>query len=173
MIKDLRIAVLILLVSTAVGLAANLARPLPLPWFGREIVPTNPPAAGEQDKGAVPNPDTVMLPEVVTHFDQGTAFFIDARKPEQYALGHIRGAVNLPNSDLMGYVDGVMEFVPPDELVIVYCGGGDCEASHDVKEFLQAYGFNRIKIYTNGWAELEDPANQEQFKKLVVSGEQS
>ncbi len=172
MIKDLRLAVLILLAGSAGALATNLVRPMSLPWFGREIPPATPtPTDGEKPDHA-PHPDTVTLREVVTHFDQGDAFFIDARKPERYAEGHIYGAINLPNSDLIGFIQEVMDLVPPEELVIVYCGGGDCEASHDVKEFLEAYEYTNTKIYTNGWAELEEPANLEHFEKLVVAGEE-
>ena len=171
MIKDMRLAVLILLAGSAVGLATNLVRPMSLPWFGREIPPPTAPEGTNAD--VAPHPDTVTLREVVIHFDQGNAFFIDARKPELYAEGHIYGAINMPNSDLMGFVQQVIDLVPPEELVIVYCGGGDCEASHDVKEFLQAYEYNNMKIYTNGWAELEEPANLEHFEKLVVAGEES
>lgn len=168
--KDLQLAVVILLVGSAGALATNAVRKMPLPWFGKEIPPSAP--SGAVGEKPAPDPDTVALQEVLTHFDQGTAFFVDARKPETYAEGHIRGAINLPSTDLSGYLDRVMEFIPPDGLVIVYCGGGDCEASHEVKEFLEAYDFTNMKVYTNGWAELENPANREHFEHLVTVGEQ-
>ncbi len=72
MIKDLRLAVLILLAGSAVALATNLVRPMSLPWFGREIPPPTAPEGTNAD--VAPHPDTVTLREVVIHFDQGNAF---------------------------------------------------------------------------------------------------
>jgi len=43
--------------------------------------------------------------------------FVDVRSNEQYQLGHIRGAISIPGSQLVTR----MRELPPQKLIIAYC----------------------------------------------------
>ena len=45
---------------------------------------------------------------------------LDVRSPEEFAAGHLMGAVNLP----MGSPEGVWRELDKDDPIIVYCGHG-------------------------------------------------
>lgn len=49
--------------------------------------------------------------------------FIDVREPFEYALGHVKGAVNIPPSKLMAGAKK-LEGVPKDTELILYCVSG-------------------------------------------------
>jgi NADPH-dependent 2,4-dienoyl-CoA reductase/sulfur reductase-like enzyme len=48
------------------------------------------------------------------------AFILDARTPEEFALGRIEGAVNIPNTEIRTR----MGELPRDRFILVYCGVG-------------------------------------------------
>lgn len=47
-------------------------------------------------------------------------FLVDMRNPEDYAAGHIRGAVNIPGEELMDRT----ECLPLHKLIVLYCYHG-------------------------------------------------
>ncbi len=185
--RDLRIAGLILLVTGAAAITANAVRQghKHVPWIGPDDVkaaPDGPKTAGQgntadaasKDSGpgepsgeSKPDPNTVNLDEVLRHLDEGTAHFVDARKAEVYAEGHIRGAYNLPSNAVYDSIQIAIDFIPPPELVIVYCDGGNCESSHEVAHVLRQYEFENVKIFTKGWEELE---TSQRFAEVTVTG---
>ena len=66
---------------------------------------------------------------------------VDVRTPEEYAAGHIPGAVNIPYDTIAGN--------PPakdkNALVIVYCRSGN--RSSIAKRTLDAQGFTRVEDF--------------------------
>src|SRR5207237_829852 len=143
-------AALILLLSSGVGLAANLVRTKgKLEWMaapktpelGPKILKQEAVGPGGREAREKVTPVTsepaaeaahyVTLDEVMQHLAAGDAKFVDARNGDQYAAGHIKGAMNVPSSAAYDSMPQVQQFIGSPELVIVYCGGGHCEASHD------------------------------------------
>lgn len=51
--------------------------------------------------------------------DAGAAVLIDVRDADEFAAGHIAGALNLPRARLESRIE---EVVAPDQLVILACG---------------------------------------------------
>lgn len=49
-----------------------------------------------------------------------TALLIDARTPEEYAMGHIPGSINIP----LGHEDGMTKDLDKDTPLLVYCHSG-------------------------------------------------
>lgn len=49
--------------------------------------------------------------------------FIDVREPLEFAMGHVKGAVNIPPSKLMAGAKK-LEGVPKDTELILYCISG-------------------------------------------------
>jgi rhodanese-related sulfurtransferase len=78
--------------------------------------------------------------------------FVDARVQARYDAGHIPGALLL-NEEL--WEDLFPKFADawdPDKVVVVYCDGAACEASHRVAERLrQALGVETIFVLKGGW----------------------
>jgi rhodanese-related sulfurtransferase len=165
MLRDLKLAVVILLASSVVAVATNAARTRGhVPWVASEPPKTTPPGpekVGSEGDAKPPQPEEpfdparhVNIDQVFEHVAAGTARFVDARKPEEFALGHIRGAMNVPSESVYASVETVQQFIGTGELVIVYCGGGHCEASHTVADVLRQFGYDNVRIYRNGWEEL-------------------
>lgn len=49
--------------------------------------------------------------------------FIDVREPSEFAMGHVKGAVNIPPSMLMAGAKQ-LEGVPKDTELVLYCHSG-------------------------------------------------
>ncbi|HKQ48873.1 MAG TPA: rhodanese-like domain-containing protein [Phycisphaerae bacterium] len=169
-------SLLILLLSSAVGVAANLVRPKPLTWIRRElpkpVAPAPTTTAPETPAASAPSarPDVVSIDEVLQHLSAGSATMVDARETNEYVEGHLKGAFNMPSSAAFKAGEVLAGMVPPDAKIIVYCGGGDCEASHNVSDALKRdFGFTDVFIYEKGWEEIEKSGR---FTEFVVTGEQ-
>lgn len=91
------------------------------------------------------------------------AMFIDTRLHREYEAGHIPGAFWLP-ADLFsrGRTPEAVNFLDQDFPVVLYCGGGDCDASKNTALLLENYGFTRLHIYTDGipaWIQAGHPTD--------------
>lgn len=85
-------------------------------------------------------------------FDRKAGLFIDARRSDQFAKGHIPGAINIYASEFSDNIPKVIA-LPKDKLVVVYCDGGLCDLSHELSAELIQFGFTNVVIYTGGWEE--------------------
>lgn len=91
-----------------------------------------------------------------TLFDSGVVF-IDARIQQEFDAGHIPQAFLL-NSSMFGThaADEAMKVLDANEPVVIYCGGGDCDASKNVAILLQQAGFKQIHIIEKGYPEWKE-----------------
>lgn len=85
------------------------------------------------------------------HFEQGTALFIDARPRDQFEESHIPNSFHLPFKAFFQGRPSVLDFLPEGELLIIYCEGGDCDASHKVKEMLTDFGYQNLHVMEEGF----------------------
>lgn len=69
---------------------------------------------------------------------------VDVREPEEYAKGHVEGAINIPPADLMAGAEKLKD-VPKDANIILYCVSGS--RSNVSMGFLQRMGYTNV---TNG-----------------------
>jgi len=81
--------------------------------------------------------------------------FLDAREPEDYSAGHIRGAINLPYESLDAYWPKVAESLPKESEIITYCSGDECESSLFLGRELLDKGFEHVLVFYGGWREWE------------------
>ena len=98
-------------------------------------------------------PMQVQLSKVKEFFDAKAATFIDARDAEEYAAGHIPGAVNVPGEQATTDPARLEAFDPQGKPIIVYCGGGTCELSMSLGFALVAAGKHKVLVYMGGWPE--------------------
>lgn len=86
-------------------------------------------------------------------FDRGV-IFLDARIQNEYDAGHVSQAYLL-NSSMFGTpaADEAMKALDASQPVVIYCGGGECDASKNVAILLQQAGFKQLHILENGYPE--------------------
>ncbi|MCA9256316.1 MAG: rhodanese-like domain-containing protein [Phycisphaerales bacterium] len=93
---------------------------------------------------------------VLRHLADRDATIVDAREQHDYDEARLAGAIHVPSSAVYDNMDNLMAVVPvQDSLIIVYCGGGNCEASKNVGIVLRDFGFTNVLLYENGWEEIE------------------
>ncbi|AAL64297.1 sulfurtransferase [Pyrobaculum aerophilum] len=106
----------------------------------------------------------VQNPNVLADYDTVKNYkglIVDLRSRREYIKGHIKGAVNIPWSDLINNEGFLNDYtwLPHDEEVIVYCGQGLYSAIGYV-----AYADLgiRVRLYAGGYQDwLKHEANQE------------
>lgn len=83
------------------------------------------------------------------------AMWLDARNPEEYAAGHIPGAINLPLREaLKGNFPRPVLSAGSD--IIVYCDGPGCGASEKVAEILQRSIQGNVTVLPGGFPEWKN-----------------
>jgi rhodanese-related sulfurtransferase/DNA-binding transcriptional ArsR family regulator len=71
-----------------------------------------------------------------------TITVIDVRPAEEYAAGHIPGAVSIPLDEL---ADRLAE-IPDDGQIVAYCRGAYCVLAHDAVRVLTAHGHTATRL---------------------------
>jgi rhodanese-related sulfurtransferase len=66
--------------------------------------------------------EPVPAQELLKRAKTGMVTVLDVRPPEEYAAGHIRGAINVPLTELTERLDEI----PSDREIVAYCRGPYC-----------------------------------------------
>ena len=72
--------------------------------------------------------------------DKKNYIILDARRPDEYAKGHIPGAINVPNEEI-GTAE-IAELPDKAQLILVYCRSG--RRSKEASEKLVGLGYTNI-----------------------------
>ena len=95
-------------------------------------------------------PEYINLESAKEMYDRGI-IFIDARDEEEFAEGHIKGAILAPSTPEL-----VQLFPDRSSPIVTYCSGGDCDVSMELAEQLMfEWEYERIFVYLGGWPEWE------------------
>lgn len=86
--------------------------------------------------------------ELLVRVRAGHATVLDVRPREEYAAGHIPGAVSIPLEEL---ADRLVE-LPADQEIVAYCRGAYCVLAHDAVRWLTAQGRSASRL-TDGMLE--------------------
>lgn len=113
------------------------------------INPTTKEAPAEAEKLEAKN---VTYEQVVRLSKDPSVVFIDARNADDYGQGHIGNARNYFTHDFEKHIPEIVQ-IDREKRIVVYCGGGACELSHELAEHLLNFGFKRVFVYTGGWEE--------------------
>lgn len=85
-------------------------------------------------------------------WEGGMAQFIDARHRDEFVAGHIPRSILLdPDEMYAGRMPDELGFVDQAGIVVIYCGGGECDASENAGRFLQQMGFTQLHIFKDGF----------------------
>lgn len=143
--------------------AERSAQPV-LPPDDAPADPAQPAATESTAPGMAAEEVAATIEDVLDALQTGSAFLVDAREDHEFADGHLRGALHLPSSAIYKNIERVSSVVPVDAKVIVYCGGGQCEASHNVSDALRRdFGYAHVVIYLKGWEEVVGSGRFEAF----------
>lgn len=112
--------------------------PSPLPS------PTPAPAAGQASAGISPQ-------QLYDAIQTGGLVVLDARSREEYVAGHLPMAFSLPMDSFSSGTPTLLQMFPTDQAIVVYCGGGDCHASHNVASMLQSLGYSNVAVFEGGF----------------------
>jgi rhodanese-related sulfurtransferase len=93
----------------------------------------------------------IPMAEAWEKHEKGAVLFIDARSPEDFQAGHIKGAVNLPNQAFDEVFPELVEEIEKWGHLVTYCDGRDCVLGHALAEKLYQLGFKNVSYLVNGW----------------------
>lgn len=86
--------------------------------------------------------EPVPRDELLTRVRDGLVTVVDVRPPEEYAAGHVPGAINVPLSTL----DDKLASLPLDREVVAYCRGPYCVLAYDAVARLRSKGFKARRL---------------------------
>ncbi|WP_197711482.1 metalloregulator ArsR/SmtB family transcription factor [Cellulomonas sp. WB94] len=105
--------------------------------------------------GEVDGVEPLSLEELVKRSARGDVVVVDVRPAEEFAAGHIPGAVSIPLGDLTDR----MADLPVDAAVVAYCRGPYCVLSAQAVRRLRAAGIpaRRLDAGVDDWRQTGRP----------------
>jgi ArsR family transcriptional regulator len=105
--------------------------------------------------------EPVSRPELMERLRTGDVTVLDVRPEDEFALGHLPGAINIPLSEL----DARLAELDRQQDVVAYCRGPYCVLSYEAVATLRGLGFSvrrledglpewraaGLPVETNGW----------------------
>ncbi len=86
--------------------------------------------------------EPVPAPEVLARAKKGLVTVLDVRPPEEFAAGHVPGAINIPVHEL----EKRLAELPKRKEVIAYCRGPYCLMSFDAVALLRKKGLKARRL---------------------------
>jgi len=148
--------------------AGEPAPPAPAPDLVPDLAPEPVPAAEDDQPAPAPAPASdegagedlpsyyIAVDRAYELWNEG-AFFIDARTDSEREGGWVQDAEHLETKMFVdGSAQAVLERLDPALPVVVYCGGGDCDASENVAARLIQSGFTDLYVMHEGFGAWRD-----------------
>ena len=112
---------------------------------------STPPASPTAPASQPASPVRVGVPEWVTAAESPGTVIIDVRTPEEFAQGHVEGALNIP----VEYPDFAAQIsaLDPNSTYAVYCRSGNRSAV--ATQQMQGLGYVHIYDLNGGFADLQ------------------
>jgi rhodanese-related sulfurtransferase len=114
-------------------------------WIGLRDVASTHLASVDRARGAylgADDVDEVTRDELLSRLEAGNVTVIDVRPSEEYAAGHIPGALSLPLNELADRLASL----PGDTTIVAYCRGPYCVLAHEAVRALTASGLHAIRL---------------------------
>jgi ArsR family transcriptional regulator len=92
--------------------------------------------------------EPVSRAELLQRSRAGAVTVLDVRPPDEFALGHLPGAVNIPLREL----EARLAELDPSQPIIAYCRGAYCVLSYEAVAALRVRGFN-VRRLEDGFPE--------------------
>jgi rhodanese-related sulfurtransferase/DNA-binding transcriptional ArsR family regulator len=91
------------------------------------------------DRGGL---EPVQAEELLVRAKKGLVTVLDVRPPEEYAAGHLPGAINVPMEKLEGY----LAKLPKKREIVAYCRGPYCLMSFEAVAALRKRGWKARRL---------------------------
>ena len=147
-------SLIVILVGSAIGLTYNAVSPRGIALIGNwspKITSDSLVVPFGYDEGD--DPPAISLDYAMMKFQSRNTIFLDARYPEDFKAGRIKGAVNLPYEESEEYAPQVLPQLPRGEEIIACCDGTECESSLLLARELRELGYTDVKVFFGGWQE--------------------
>ena len=160
--KTLAQTLFILIVSALLGLANNyLVSDNPV-TISTERPRLKTAADSKFEKELEPPAQPVVLDkeQLKRLLSRDNVVVIDARMPEEYASGHIPGAINIP-FDQLGEHMAKVDALSQEKWLVAYCEGPPCDKGQQLAYVLFDVGFDKVAYYDAGlddWKTTEELA---------------
>jgi ArsR family transcriptional regulator len=86
--------------------------------------------------------EPVTRTELLRRVKEETVTILDVRPADEFAHGHVPGAMNIPEIELMRRLDEL----PPGSLIVAYCRGPYCVMSFEAVAALRNKGFKAMRL---------------------------
>ena len=80
--------------------------------------------------------------ELLERVREGLVTVLDVRPSEEYAAGHVPGAVNVPLAELRQY----LKTINPEKEIVAYCRGPHCVLAFDAVAYLRKQGLKARRL---------------------------
>ncbi|NIQ11701.1 MAG: rhodanese-like domain-containing protein [Gammaproteobacteria bacterium] len=140
------------LVAFAALFGLTLNHQLVMDAFSGQLVP-------QRDDGDTHIESLLPVPALLDEVQQalaGDGLVVDARSPELFADGHIKGAVSLPLVEIDTALPDFLERTPRDRTIVAYCSGFGCPDSFDLGVLLIEEGYTDVRVFEGGYPEWRD-----------------
>jgi len=100
-----------------------------------------------------PNPQVTFIDtsRCFEIFSENKSLFIDARDTVSYFEGHIKNSINIDWESQREDHFELLNFLPKDTSLVIYCSGGNCTLGEDLADSLLKVGYNNILLYEDGY----------------------
>lgn len=98
-------------------------------------------------------PRAVTYEQVVRLNADESVLFFDARNEHEFSEGTIPRAKNIYAMDFEKHIPYILGLPDKNVRIVVFCGGGDCDLSHELSDKLIQFRFTRVFIYLGGYTE--------------------
>ncbi len=135
----------ILLAAAALGVLAQTISPRRIPWredWSRYV----------ETKALAAGLPLASLDDAQRIVAGQTHLILDARSMADYDRGHLPGAMPLPHAQLeTAYLD-IAPLLTPEQPIMVYCSGLECDESFLLSLHLREQGFTNVSLFVGGYA---------------------
>jgi rhodanese-related sulfurtransferase len=150
LLREARDVALLLGVATGLGALSLAARP-DLPWLAPPRAP-EPTTCSDVAEAAGPLFPRMAARDVAGALERGAVTIVDARPLDEFVQAHIPGAISLPADEAEQILQSQTLPIPPDHLVVTYCGDDDAVGSEYLGRLLGlAAGCREIHVLDGGW----------------------
>ena len=87
-------------------------------------------------------PEPVSRADLATWLAEGSVTVLDVRPADEYAAGHIPGALNATLAQL----EQILPMLAPDGEIVAYCRGPYCVYAHQAVAALRKHGLNARRL---------------------------
>jgi rhodanese-related sulfurtransferase len=113
-----------------------------------------------------------FLPKVSTEgmarlLDTPGVAIVDARLPDDFQAGHLKGAISIPVGSSPSKCELAMAAVPKEHRIVVYSHSNGCPFGDKVAKVLISLGYHDVLLYRGGWVEWEKHYPSGKSRQLV------